>query len=120
MKTSELIGAQLDYWVAKADGVGAVVRPLAEVAGAMDFCVHAKSGEPFAPSCNWHQGGPVIERERISLRKCIVMETAEPWVADIPDDDLSTGVNFCGPTPLIAAMRAYVASKFGEEVVDKP
>jgi hypothetical protein len=61
-------------------------------------------------STNWSQGGPIIERERISPRwskfwKC--------WEAVDPNN---AQFNFIGDTFLIAAMRAYVASKLGDEV----
>lgn len=48
-----------------------------------------------------------FERERISLTE----RGADGWFADL------RGVSpIMGSTPLIAAMRAYVASKFGQEV----
>lgn len=67
--------------------------------------------EDYHPSTDWSQGGPIIERERIDI-------VSDPngtagWMA-------LTYVNFSkvfksGPTPLIAAMRCYVASKLGDE-----
>jgi hypothetical protein len=59
-------------------------------------------------STNWAQGGPIIEREMIEL----VPQSPALWDAlyrgqHIPND---------GPTPLIAAMRCYAASKLGEKV----
>lgn len=72
--------------------------------------------DPNTPmfSASWAQGGPIIEREKISLRygdgTWGVAESK--WEASHPE---------ClyvkhGPTPLIAAMRCYVASKLGDEV----
>ena len=59
-------------------------------------------------STDWAQGGPIIEREMIEL----VPQSPALWEAmyrgqHIPHD---------GPTPLIAAMRCYVASKLGDTV----
>ena len=53
-------------------------------------------------------GGPIIERERIALL---------PGVG-LPDWSAVKAPNFkaSADTPLIAAMRCFVASKFGEEV----
>ena len=53
-------------------------------------------------------GGPIIEREEIS----IVRVSSALWDAHM------SNVNFfeSGATPLIAAMRCYVASKLGDEV----
>lgn len=74
-------------------------------------------GEPRAYSTEWKHGGPIIERERTSVIR-------EGW----RDDGWIAGTNAemgpCnrldhqqfGPTPLVAAMRAYVASVFGDEV----
>jgi hypothetical protein len=64
------------------------------------------------PSTDWAQGGPIIERKRIatSYHPNPFQPGWEPWRA-------SFAAWSCGGlTPLIAAMRCYVASKLGEEV----
>jgi hypothetical protein len=115
MKVSELSGDVLDYWVAKAEGLEAEIR---EHRGNLVFLPSEGYEYNFAPAHRWEQGGPIIERERI----VIVPPTigSESWLAII-DDTFETvhghhPVAEIGPTPLVAAMRAYVASKFGEEV----
>lgn len=67
----------------------------------------------WEPSTDWAQGGPIIDRERIAT-----VPSAPHWVARIkkPVDPLGDWLQMNGPTPLIAAMRCYVASKLGEEV----
>lgn len=40
------------------------------------------------------------------------------WAASVDDPQVAYTVQYFGETPLVAAMRAYVASKFGEEVND--
>ena len=74
----------------------------------------------YTPSTAWAQGGPIIEREGIALdclRTCFVIDS---WVAAsemVREGDYDSPViKFTGPTPLIAAMRCYVASEMGEEV----
>lgn len=62
----------------------------------------------YSPATDWSQGGPLIEREEIALMP------GYQWEA-VKNGDDDTYVNH-GPTPLIAAMRCYVASKLGEEV----
>ena len=57
-------------------------------------------------STDWAQGGPIIEREKMTLEW-----TGEDWMAYIRHDE-----EYFGPTPLIAAMRCYVASVLGDEV----
>jgi len=93
MKTSELTGLALDWAVAKCEGYRLDLVPEGS----------------YAPSTDWSQGGPIIEREKITLR----IWDDEDYVHAYID----TGKEwFEGPTPLIAAMRCYVASKLGDEV----
>lgn len=120
MKTSELTGAALDYWVAMAEGKAAKIED--------DECLYyAVEGDefigwpPFVPSTDWNQGGPIIERDGIcvfSYTDCwgaICAPGREDWI-DVHRGDEDAR----GPTPLIAAMRAYIASVYGEEVPDEP
>lgn len=110
-KTTELEGELLDLAVAKAMGY----RWLAEVPE--DLCGTWYAGEcdgginNWEPHENWAQAGPIIERERISLQAA----ESGGWYTyfDHPTERDATAA---GPTALIAAMRAYVASKLGDEV----
>ncbi len=121
-KTAELEGALLDAAVAKALGwergsnwCSAPGKPgLLLVFGEPEEF----SEEPrFAPSAVWADGGPIIERERIEVTP--EWETIEDeglicagWMASVGVDVRQ----WFGSDPLTAAMRAYVASRFGEEV----
>jgi hypothetical protein len=92
MKTSELTGAALDWAVAKCEG-------------------HLPEGYSFDPhihcySTSWTKGGPIIEREINRVQEI----TEGLWEAEAWSHTEE------GPTPLIAAMRCYVASKFGNTV----
>lgn len=109
MKTSELTGAALDWAVAQAEGFDwyIEVKPTAYGPKPFVFEEHGEVSCKFQPSTNWSHGGPIIERERIQLAR--VEDVWEAWV----DAD---GVFCQGTTPLIAAMRCYVASKLGAEV----
>ena len=65
----------------------------------------------YTPPTDWSQGGPIIEREGINLRALSgALWEAETWSA--------AGGQYLldGPTPLVAAMRCYVASKLGDQV----
>jgi len=65
----------------------------------------------YTPSTDWAQGGPIIEREGINLRALSgALWEAETWSAEGGQYLLD------GPTPLVAAMRCYVASVLGDEV----
>lgn len=109
IRTSKLTGAQLDWAVAVCEG---------RVYGARGTCYE------FTPSCRWAQGGPIIEQEKIDTQYDWDWEydptepedTDERWLAELPLTSLESGYSAYGPTPLIAAMRAYVASKLGDEI----
>lgn len=117
MKTAELTGAKLDYWVAQLERAGGVEVYIRDDKGLPQCMMRSGVEKWFCPSIDWEQGGPIIERALISVLYGPVDSPSEPgyWTAFIrPSDDNG----YDGPTPLIAAMRAYVASKFGEEVPD--
>ena len=100
MKTSELTGAALDWAVAKCEGV--LMR--------WERSTHDEAPLEYSPSTDWAQGGPIIEREWIDLH-CV---NDALWEAEINASAYHNRKN--GSTPLIAAMRCYVASKLGDEV----
>jgi hypothetical protein len=106
MKTSELKGAALDWAVAKCEGYDWM----------NGNAVHPRNGLPCGVipfSTNWAQGGPIIEREGISL----IRQTPDRWVSEYSNGcDRFDHARSHGPTPLIAAMRCYVASKLGDDV----
>jgi hypothetical protein len=96
IKTQDLTGSVLDWAVA--------------------ICEPTQCNpDHYSPSTDWSQGGPIIEREGISA-----MQTdadSGDWEASIwlnPDKHMPLIQE--GPTPLIAAMRCYVASQLGDEV----
>lgn len=99
MKTSELTGAALNLAVTKCE----TEQPL-DVNGL--FLV------AFKYSTAWAQGGPIIEREKITID---YRDTFGWWAAYV-NGGTEEEVGCSGPTPLIAAMRCYVASKLGDEV----
>jgi hypothetical protein len=108
MKTSELTGAALDYAV--AIGVGLVADETPRYAGNIEYS--------FKPSTNWQDGGPIIEREGITIAPYSTHNgVIREWKAG-RDWPMSHFPYYFGPTPLIAAMRCYVESKLGEEVQD--
>lgn len=115
IKTSELTGTALDWAVGTANG------GLYQSVSARDaFWIWP--GEPVkyskaspAYSTDWAQGGPITDRELIS----ILWRPARSvfWACcngQDPADEEVMGAD--GPTPLIAAMRCYVTSKLGDEV----
>ena len=111
LKTSELIGPALDWAVAKCEST-----PVAKHSTGRMYLVDTPWGDKsrvkwiaeYGPSRHWAQGGPIIEREHIAV-----------WW----DGIWHSKYDGCRPdqvqdalTPLIAAMRCFVASKLGDEV----
>lgn len=133
VNTSELTGAALDWAVAKCEG-----GHIGVVNGGVFFDAHDENGFTlFEPSTDWAQGGPIIEREKITV---LCAEGAYSsklrgyktyWIAERGHQRASEvygsqgdnwGTSFqiandemTGPTPLIAAMRCYVASELGDK-----
>ena len=93
VKVSELQGAALDWAVAE--------------------CEQFVEDE-FEPSENWADGGPIIEREEISIEFGRA-EFKSAWIAYKLGSPHEDNPKF-GSTPLVAAMRCYVASKMGDEI----
>ena len=114
VKISELEGAALDWAVAKCEGKKIFLDR--ETPGFM--CLGEMNLYRFSPTTYWAQGGPIIEREIRDLGMDL-------WSRCYPVPDgmcaatYGRGAPDCyvyGPTPLIAAMRCYVASRLGDEV----
>ena len=122
MKRNELTDAALDWAVAKAEGllepkeffgemVPSVVldmeywtdgTPMVRLNPCPDVYYRAE----YDPSTKWQHGGPIIEREEI----CVLAPVRGLWRGR------KEGRTQYGPTPLIAAMRCYVASKLGDNI----
>ena len=103
MKTSELTGAALDWAVAKCEG---------NQDDALTWVHTAYPSRCYDYSSDWAQGGAIIEREPIDI--FTVEGGTDGWQANkyLPDEMVIA----YGETPLIAAMRCYVASTLGDEV----
>jgi hypothetical protein len=112
VKTSEAKDKVLNYLVAKCEGI-------VWEQGDLDA---GEYGPGFAPATQWEHGGPIIEREKITLEhlRGAGDTGADVWVAMLTCEDKKFGGVECfeeqGPTALVAAMRCYVASKLGDEV----
>lgn len=109
IKTSELTGAALDWAVATCEGVTDEWREDGPFLWNGVPCIRIGGHDVnYKPSTDWAQGGPIIEREGMHLTCGLNKSYAM----------LNMGylVHEYGDTPLIAAMRCYVASKLGDEV----
>jgi len=97
IKTNELTGAALDWAVCVCEG---------------------ESPSRYTQySTDWAQGGPIIERKEIGIRRNMPCSEDRQWEASPSITAKGAGGKFgYGPTPLIAAMRCYVASNLGTEI----
>ena len=115
MRTAELTGTALDWAAARCEGNDQVAQYTPHLR-----VYHQRTDSlssytvTFCPSTDWTRGGPLIERECIDI-----MFEGPEWYAYIryeAADGYNRTLQYDGPTPLIAAMRCYVASKLGDEV----
>jgi hypothetical protein len=97
IKTPELTGPALDWAVAKCEDKEHL------------FAGHEVGRLHY--SSTWAEGGPIIEREiALGMR----MQKGMAFYYNPGIDNFEFLMR--GPTPLIAAMRCYVASKLGDEI----
>jgi hypothetical protein len=123
MKTSELTGAALDWAVCEATGLLAAYTQFRTGKNFLKVWGVARNTH-LHPSTDWAQGGPIIDREDIAM-------SSKPdglWAAYAPKgtrlvqhggkdvEVFNWYFKQEGFTPLIAAMRCYVASKLGDDV----
>ena len=120
IKTSELTGAALDWAVAKAARRTIEIRVTGRQNTGCRFGIFfnqrwipKECWDEFTPSTDWAQGGPIIDREHISLLSP-ENNGSWNWIADKGTVRAYSG----GPdrSALIAAMRCYVTSTLGKEV----
>jgi len=108
IKASNATGPALDWLVV-------YLQTLAATGGKTilteDLMRQAVKNGMASPSTDWAQGGPIIEREGLHLRK-----SGCKWQCDYWNDITLNFDTSYGSTPLIAAMRRYVASKLGDDV----
>lgn len=148
IKTHELLGAGLDWAVAKVEGKPIVHDPMGfKIGSEAGYWIWDKTpkglmtkiGRGYTPSTDRDQGFEIVEREGIAIRKHtktgnwyamtsadLGNDTTARWEEMTARGGERYGVEswaihkrrqrFIGETPLIAAMRCFVASKLGAEV----
>ncbi len=112
VKTADLIGPALDWAVAQCEMMRADYRDRGLLVHRIGY------GQPMPPySTNWSQGGPIVEREEIGLRRNAPCSRGREWEASPSITAKGAGGKWgYGSTPLIAAMHCFVASRLGNEV----
>lgn len=112
MRVSELQGAPLDYWTARAEGIPAEQLTIRRVQRSTEYhCVESCDTGMWALnySTDWDMGGPLIERYQLFIYYEKGAWRCEHNAIDEPET---------GDTPLQAICRAVVRAAFGDEVAD--
>lgn len=113
MKTADLTGATLDWAVAKCELLNGANYTLA-VDKDIDGTLRVNFGGMYPEwSSDWQEAGAIIERKNISVMFSFDLGV---WVSAIGELWVPEEGGIHGTTPLIAAMRCYVASKLGTEI----
>lgn len=102
MQVNDLTGAALDYAVA------VILKEDYTYLRSREACRGTKNY-----STDWGQGGPIIEREWICADRLM---NGSWWACKRTNEGDAYLHQASGRTPLIAAMRCYVASKLGDTV----
>lgn len=119
VKTSELVGAGLDWAVAQVESIEYHHK---YVGKEWAFKVIDQTNlhlikSNFSPSTDWAQGGPLRDEYRVALFNAnghgvvAVFDHDNEWL-----DIEASAADAMGPTALIALCRAIVAAKMGDVV----
>lgn len=109
MYVDALKGRWLDYWVARAEGIS-------------DIAMHGEASPAPAYSSEPTLAMPIIERERIYIGSICDAVLGNQSIACIGEADgrllpFSADGYCLGDTDFEAAMRCYVYSRYGPQVV---
>ena len=136
IKVSEATNTQLDWLIAKCEGLEVesiqTLRSGGQYLNVWTVCCLTGEREHttiWEPTTDWGQGGQIIEREFIAVFSIETCPFEGQWAADqnrhqqLSTDEMGdelysfypSGLQY-GPTPLVAAMRCMVVSKLGSEV----
>ena len=117
VKTEDLIGPALDWAVAVEEGLTEE-----NAWTTLEIFKAVRAGGGYRYSTDWSQGGPIIEREHIGIERHR-LDGPRQWAACDWHSVVVQGYTCLerskyihGPTPLIAAMHCFVASRLGDEV----
>lgn len=109
MRVATLKSPMLNYWVAKSRGLKPMFDKRAEHSVSVDATNNGKP-QPYQPGLDWSQAGPILAEEWYDIETVLIEWFGVQWSYMKPFKD----------DPLTWFMRAYVASKFGDEVEHLP
>lgn len=119
MKVAAMDQCTLAYWVAMAEMLSPILVSPACLTKEKTICsspVYDRDcciGYSYAPQSTWSQGGPLIEKHSVTLYPFL---DGRGWYAHACN---GRGTRMEGTSPLIAAMRSIVATKWGKEIAER-
>lgn len=123
MKTSELTGIALDWAVTSIEAPEALRYGIEDWREQRRCALDSMRCFLYRWSSNWAQGWPIIEREKLQINPHFPSagyahpEGLWEWESYVlGPTNIDDNFEQHGPTPLVAAMRCFVASKLGDEV----
>jgi hypothetical protein len=112
IKVSEATTLQIDWLVTSIEAPDALRFGVKDWRDQRRCAVDSMRCFLYRWGSNWSQGGPIIDREKIDLSHIRHGDLSVTWDASADSWENEES----GDTPLIAAMRCFIASKLGDEV----
>lgn len=109
VKVAEASDIVLDWLVAKCEELDTKLSSTGFLIYSDKTIPTGPQGRVYQPSPVWAQGGPIIERKKISISFTVSKGVAARTTAYPPEYHY-------GSTALEAAMRCYTVSKLGPEI----
>lgn len=103
MRVTSLNGELLDFWVAKSENLKMHPDDPNEVSIHVSGYWHPST---YHPSSDWSQGGLIVANEWFSIEDALIEWFGHSWPF----------IKAISDSPLKWFMRAYVKTKFGDEV----
>jgi hypothetical protein len=128
VQTDTLTGPALDWAVAQCENREIRVDPMGFVDGSESGywiwednrsgkkAAYMLIGREYSPSTRWEQGGAILDKLRESARHQFLMESDGENTHVLAWSTPHTFSRGYGPSVLVAVMRCYVASHFGETI----
>jgi hypothetical protein len=116
MRVDDLLGPQLDYYVACAEGLIAdLIR-----ANGMAYCrvdIPHQGHQVYVPTHNWQLLGPIVKRQKYLIYPRLDSETGEiVWLAEAQLNARFHGM-YIADEPELALCRLRIAEAFGDDVL---